>query len=65
VTDEELYAEARGWVMDCVGDPENVSDAPDHLVRRAVDKLYEGGWAAFAAEAARTAGEPVPGGGAS
>jgi hypothetical protein len=50
VSEEALYAEARDWLMDCVGDPENVEDAPDRAVRAAVNKLYAGGWGAFTAE---------------
>lgn len=48
--DKQIIDIARGWVMDCVDDPENVLSAPDKDVRRYVEQFYEGGWEAFLEE---------------
>jgi hypothetical protein len=43
-------AEARDWVKDCVGDPDNVDHADDDRVVRAVNRMYPDGMDAFVAE---------------
>jgi hypothetical protein len=54
--DDETYApfvlvdEARAWVMECVGNPEDVEDAPDAEVMEWVRKHYDGGYYAFVAD---------------
>jgi hypothetical protein len=46
--------EARGWVQDCVSNPDDVEDAAAMAVVLYVDREYAGGWQAFLAEAGVT-----------
>lgn len=49
--DPELVADARAWIADVVGNPEDVEDASDDEIVRHVRRNYSGGWDAFVADA--------------
>ena len=49
-TNDQVMTEARGWVQDCVGNPEDVDGAPAEDVVLYVDREYAGGWAGFLAD---------------
>ena len=46
-----LYREARDWIADCWDDVD-VASLSDAEIRAGVQRHYEGGWAAFARDAA-------------
>lgn len=51
-----LIEEARAWVEDVVGNPEDVEDGSDAAVMDFVRRNYEGGVIAFAASVYETYG---------
>ena len=48
----DVISDARAWIADVVGNPEDVEDASDDEIFRHVRRNYSGGWAAFVADMA-------------
>ncbi len=46
----ELLQDAREWIADVVGNPEDVDDASDDECILWVRRNYSGGWSAFVAD---------------
>jgi hypothetical protein len=48
----ELVADARAWIADVVGNPDDVDDASDDEIVLFVRRNYDGGWGAFVRDSA-------------
>lgn len=42
-----LVREARDWLLDCGAPPDLVEDASPIMIRREVNRQYNGGWSQF------------------
>jgi len=48
---EDIFTEARGWLLDCGMDEDEATEATDEWIKKLVDYHYDGGWIQFLRDA--------------